>query len=173
MSTHKHGSQLSKKQKSSAEKVKRAISLAMDDEDAFFGRVIKINMARAIVLTWDHEKKRHLEVQATLPNKRKCVIRINDLVNLARSHPDWEVQVALDPKRIAELRKAGRIPAELATETSSASSSGPKDDSGIEFDYEGVEEDEELNEAVTLAAGGGKASKKSVEIDEEVDVDAI
>ena len=172
MSTYKHGSQMTKKQKSSAEKVKRAIALAMDDEDAFFGRVVKINMARAVVLTWDYKTKRHLEVQATLPNKRKCVIRVNDLVNLAPSHPNWEIQVALDPKRASELRKAGRITAELATEASS-SSGAAQEDAGIEFDYEGVEETEEMNEAVALAAGGGKASKKSVEVDEEVDVDAI
>lgn len=170
----KHGAQLSKRQKSSAEKQKRAVSVAMEDDDAYFGRVLKINMARCVVNIWDHTKKRHIEVQARLPNKRKGVIRINDLVNLAPSHPDWEVQVAIDPKRISDLRKEGRITAELATEASIASKGGPVDDAGIEFDYEGLEEKEVEDEEALAAAAGGKGGKKSVAIDaEEVDVDNI
>ena len=165
----KHGAQLSKRQKTSLANQKRALSVALDDSDAYFGRVTKINMGRCVVNIWDHEKKRHIEVQAVLPNKKKGFIRINDLVNIAPSHPDWEVQIALDSKAAADLRKSGRITAELATEAMA----GPaEDDIGIEFDYDGVEQKDDAEGAADSVVPGGKKGKK-VALDDDVDVDNI
>jgi hypothetical protein len=153
------------------------LATAVDDDTAYFGRVLKINMGRCVVNIWNHEKKRHMEVQARLPNKKKGIIRINDLVNLAPSHPDWEVQIAVDAKTVSDLRKSGRITAELATEASmgAGGKGAPStEDLGIEFDYEGLEQkgDEEAEAAALAAAGAGKGGKKVTE-DDEVDIDDI
>lgn len=174
----KHGAQLSKRQKTSLANQKRAVATALDDDEAYFGRVLKINMGRCVVNIWHHEKKRHMEVQARLPNRKKGIIRINDLVNLAPSHPDWEVQIALDSKTAADLRKSGRITAEIATEASVGGASGKGgavDDCGIEFDYDGLEQkDAEDEEALAALGGAGaKGGKKAVVEDDEVDVDNI
>jgi hypothetical protein len=170
----KHGAQLSKRQKTSLANQKRAVSTALDDEEAFFGRVLKINMGRCVVNIWNHEVKRHMEVQARLPNKKKGVIRLNDLVNIAPSHPDWEVQIALDSKMANDLRKSGRITAELAFEPvtgGAGKSSVPADDCGIEFDYDAVEE-KELEDEEALAAIASEKAKKGA-VDDDVDVDNI
>ena len=174
----KHGAQLSKRQKTAVVNQKHAVSNALEDDDAYFGRVTKINMGRCIVNIWDHQKKRHMEVQARLPNKKKGFIRINDLVNIAPSVPDWEVQIAVDSKTANDLRKKGRITAELAVEPSTigGKGAGAADDLGIEFDYDGVEEKDGEDEAASAAldaAGGGKGGKKAVVEDVDVDVDAI
>ena len=168
----KHGAQLSKRQKTALTNQKKQISTALDDEEAFFGRVIKINMGRAVVNIWDHEKRRHIEVQARLPNKKKGFIKLNDLVNIAKSHPDWEVQIALDAKAASQLRKAGRISAEIATEMSASSISGGKgipstEDLGIEFDYDGLADAEADEEALAVIR------EEKEDADAEVDVDAI
>ena len=168
----KHGAQLSKRQKTAVANQKKQVAVAIDDDDAFFGRVIKINMGRCVVNLWDHEKKRHIEVQARLPNKKKGFIKMNDLVNIAKSHPDWEVQIALDAKTTSQLRKAGRISAELASEMSTAA--GGKaipstEDLGIEFDYEGLADQEADEEALAAL----KLKEKQRDENEDVDVDAI
>lgn len=166
----KHGSQLTKAQKSSLRKQTASLSLALEDEAAFFGRVLKINMGRCIVNVWDHEKKRHIEVQAILPNRKKAIIKMNDLVNVAKSHPNWEVQVAIDSKTAMELRKKKRISPELATEITSTGMPASKmaADEGFEFDYEGVEQEEEVEVEAPKAA----AAKPTVE-EEDFDIDDI
>lgn len=163
----KHGAQQSKRQKTAAVNQKKQLEIAIDDDDAFFGRVLKINMGRCTVNVWDHEKKRHIEVQARLPNKKKGFIKMNDLVNIAKSHPDWEVQIALDTKTANQLRKTGRISSELAIEINSGIPS--TEDLGIEFDYEGVETTggvDDSNEAPL------KMKESKVDAD-DFDVDAI
>lgn len=166
----KHGSQLTKAQKSSLRKQTANISLALEDDAAFFGRVLKINMGRCTVNVWDHEKKRHIEVQAILPNRKKAIIKMNDLVNVAKSHPNWEVQVAIDSKTAMELRKKKRISPELATEVTTTGMPATKmaADEGFEFDYEGVEQQEDEVEVEAPTA------KKPVAVEEEdFDIDDI
>ena len=165
----KHGSQLTKAQKSSLRKQTANISLALEDESAFFGRIMKINMGRCTVNVWDHEKKRHMEVQAILPNRKKAIIKMNDLVNVAKSHPNWEVQVAIDSKTAMELKKKKRISPELAnasTADPSASKTAGGDD-GFEFDYEGVEQEEEEVEVEAPVA------KKAAVEEDDFDIDDI
>jgi hypothetical protein len=171
----KNSAQLSKRQKTSAANQKRAVSLAVEDDDAFFGRVVKINMARCVLNIWDHQKKRHIEVQATLPNKKKGIIRINDLVNVAKSHPNWEVQVAVDAKTIQELKKMKRISPELAVEPSGsmgAAASAVIAD-GFEFDYDGLEEKEDEDALAAQEAAMKEKKGSAVVEDDDVDVDAI
>lgn len=164
----KHGSQLTKAQKSSLRKQTSNVALALEDDDAFFGRVLKINMGRCTVNIWDHEKKRHVEVQAILPNRKKAIIKMNDLVNVAKSHPNWEVQVAIDSKTAVELRKKKRISPELANaSTADPSAAKAGGDEGFEFDYEGVEQEEE--EAVPEAP----TQKKAAIEEEDFDIDDI
>jgi hypothetical protein len=164
----KHGAQQSKRQKTASVNQKKQLDIALDDDTAFFGRVIKINMARCTVNLWDHEKKRHIEVQARLPNKKKGFIKMNDLVNLAKSNPDWEVQISLDAKAANQLRKAGRISAELATEIAAASGGAPStEDLGIEFDYEGVETAGDIDDSMA------PLKLKESKVDDDFDVDAI
>lgn len=168
----KHGAQLSKRQKTSQVNQKRRVDLALDDEEAYFGRVLKINMGRCVVKIWDHQKKRHVEVQARLPNKKKGFIKANDLVNIAPSHPDWEVQIAIDARNTAALRKAGRITAELAAEgpVGGAGQSAAPEDLGMEFDYSDFVGVEEGMDEEALATAVAEKSKKE---DEEVDIDTI
>lgn len=168
----KHGAQQSKRQKTASVNQKKQLDIALDDDTAFFGRVIKINMGRCTVNLWDHEKKRHIEIQARLPNKKKGFIKMNDLVNLAKSNPDWEVQIALDAKAANQLRKSGRISAELATENAAAS--GGKgipstEDLGIEFDYEGVETSGGVEDSIVVPL---KLKESKID-DDDFDVDAI
>jgi hypothetical protein len=165
----KHGSQLTKAQKSSLRKQTANISLALEDDAAFFGRIMKINMGRCTVNVWDHEKKRHIEVQALLPNRKKAIIKMNDLVNVAKSHPNWEVQVAIDSKTAMELRKKKRISPELANaSTADPLAAKAGGDDGFEFDYEGVEQEEEVEVEAPVAA----AKKVAVEED-DFDIDDI
>ncbi len=170
----KHGSQMSKAQKSREMKQKVHIHLALDDDSAYFGRVMKINMGRCVVNLWDHEKKCHREVQAVLPNRKRAIIKMNDLVNLAKSHPDWEVQVPVDSKTANELRKMKRISAELATDTTTVEkgkkgSAAAAVEDAFEFDYEGVEQEEEEVEADMPTKEKAKAS-----VDEDdFDIDDI
>lgn len=173
----KHGAQLSKRQKTAVINQKKMVSTAIDDEDAYFGRVIKINMGRCVLNVWDHEKKRHIEVQARLPNKKKGFIKMNDLVNVAKSHPDWEVQIAVDSKTANELRKAKRISPELAVEVTGISggvavSAAAQD--GFEFDYDGVKEEDDIDEEVIAATASAAASSSKAKVEEDdLDIDGI
>ena len=166
----KHGAQLSKRQKTAVINQKKMVSTAIDDEDAYFGRVIKINMGRCVLNVWDHEKKRHIEVQARLPNKKKGFIKMNDLVNVAKSHPDWEVQIAVDSKTANELRKAKRISPELAVEVTGISGAGVAVNAaaqdGFEFDYDGVKEEDDIDEEAISATAATSSSKAKVEEDD-------
>jgi hypothetical protein len=93
---------------------------------------------------------------------------MNDLVNLAKSNPDWEVQIALDAKAANQLRKSGRISAELATENAAATGGTSTEDLGIEFDYEGVEASGVVEDSMV------PLKLKESKIDEDdFDVDAI
>ncbi len=166
----KHGAQVSKRQKTSMANQKKQLDIAIDDTDAFFGRIVKINMGRCTVNIWDHElhPPRHVEVQARLPNKKKGFIKMNDLVNIAKSHPDWEVQIALDAKAANQLRKAGRISAELATETSGHGGGAPStEELGIEFDYEGIDTSKAVEDALV------PLKLKESRPDQDFDIDAI
>jgi hypothetical protein len=166
----KHGAQMTKKQRNCEEKTKRAISVAVDDGEAFFGRVLKINQNRCTLHLWDHELERHIEVQGVLPNKKKAVIRINDIVNVAKSSPDWEVQVSIDRKTATRLRKTNRITDTILNDGSAGGAGGPAED-GFEFDYESAPQ--QHLEAPEVIKKPKKAAALATVEEEDVDVDNI
>jgi hypothetical protein len=135
-SSQKTGAQLSKRAKQSEIARNKSVLLALDDEDAFFGRVTKINMNRATVTIWDHEKPGHYDIQATLPNKKKGFIQINDIVNVAKSSPDWEIQVAIDRKTAGQLHKAKRITDVIFNDIEASEEDA--NNIGFDFDYDAV-----------------------------------
>lgn len=163
----KHGAQQTKRQKTAAQNQNMAIEVALADDDAYFGRVLKINMGRCTVKMWDHTTRRHLEIQAILPNKKKGFIKMNDIVNLARSHPDWEVIIALSGSAVNELSKAGRITPEVEMNTSGA---GGVADAGFEFDYEPNATTEPTS---TITSKKDKVSHRIDALHEDIDIDAI
>jgi translation initiation factor IF-1 len=138
---------------------------AVDDGDAVFGRVTKLLGNRRFLVTyWDPKDRRHvLDIQATIA-KKKVRIDINDIVNIAGSGHDWEIQAQIDAKAANKLKKEGRISAELLLVAEKAADALGSD--ALEFDY--GEEEKESDDAVTVR--GGK--KADVELEDD-DINAI
>lgn len=171
----KVGAKVSKTAKRAEKKNKSNLHIAVEDDDAVFGRVTKILGNRRFLVTyWDPENRRHIvDIQATIA-KKKVRIDINDIVNIAGSGRDWEIQAQIDPKSANKLKKEGRISAELLLATENAPVRAAGGDA-LEFDYG---EDEEKGEESDSDAEEEKpkkaAPKKVVEADlDDGDIDAI
>lgn len=161
----KYGAKLGRFKKAAIANQKKQTAEALADPDTFYGKVIRINMARCVVRVWDHKKKTHEEVQARLPNKHKGYIKTNDVVLIVPSSPDWEVQVSIvDRKAIKELVRTKRLSEELAAEGALNDI-----DTGVVF-----EEDDEAEDG--FAIGGDDADdlaakKRKDALVEDVDVE--
>ncbi len=174
----KVGAKVSKTAKRAEKKNKSNLHIAVEDDDAVFGRVTKVLGNRRFLVTyWDPENRRHIvDIQATIA-KKKVRIDINDIVNIAGSGRDWEIQAQIDPKSANKLKKEGRISAELllATENAPVKAAGGGD--ALEFDYGDDEERGEESDPDTEEAkpkkGEALKGKKVVEDLEDADIDAI
>jgi hypothetical protein len=171
----KVGAKVSKTAKRAERKNKSNLRTAAEDEEAVFGRVTKVLGNRRFLVTyWNAEDKRHvLDIQATIA-KKKVRININDIVNIAGSGREWEIQAQIDPKTANKLKKEGRISAELllATENAPVKAAGGGD--ALEFDYgESEEEGEESDSDAEEAKPKKAAPKKVLEDLEDADIDAI
>jgi translation initiation factor IF-1 len=174
----KVGAKVSKTAKRAERKNTSNLRVAVEDDGAVFGRVTKVLGNRRFLVTyWDPENRRHIvDIQATIA-KKKVRIDINDIVNIAGSGRDWEIQAQIDPKSANKLKKEGRISAELllATENAPVKAAGGGD--ALEFDYgddeeKGEESDSDAEEAKPKKAEAAKG-KKVVEDLEDADIDAI
>jgi translation initiation factor IF-1 len=174
----KVGAKVSKTAKRADRKNKSNLRVAVEDDDAVFGRVTKVLGNRRFLVTyWDPENRRHVvDIQATIA-KKKVRIDINDIVNIAGSGREWEIQAQIDPKSANKLKKEGRISAELllATENAPVKAAGGGD--ALEFDYGEDEEGEESDsdgEEAKPKKGEALKGKKVVDAElEDADIDAI
>ena len=168
--SQKTGAQLSKRAKQGEISKNKRVAMALDDQSAFFGRVLKINMNRCTVTLWDHERGGHYEIQATLPNKKKGFIQINDIVNLAKSNPDWEIQVSIDRKTAASLHKEKRITDAIFNEIEVSKdprvASGTTSDIGFDFEYDALADS-------SNAAPEVRFDEKKINDEIDIDIDAI
>ena len=145
-----------------ASKQERERKIALSDDSATYGRVIKMLGNRQCRVIVPDASSRLIEVRATWPKKR-ATISVDDIVVVATSGSVYEITVTMDPKTAHKLSKEKRLHPELLL---TGEQMAAKDDAGIEFDYEGVpdvkegekEEDEE----------GGKERE-----DVEIDIDDI
>lgn len=176
MSTQKVGAKVSKTAKRAERKNTSNLRVAVDDDDAVFGRVTKVLGNRRFLVTyWDATNRRHVaDIQASIA-KKKVRIDINDIVNIAGSGSAWEIQAQIDAKAANKLKKEGRISAELihAAENAAVAAAGGGD--ALEFIYDEEEGKNEEDEEEKPKAPA-RAKKGAVEVDadlEDDDIDAI
>lgn len=164
----KYGAKLGRFKKAAIANQKKQTAEALLDPEVFYGKVIRINMTRCVVRVWDYTKKTHIEVQARLPNKHKGFIKADDVVVIVPSHPDWEVQVAIDRKAIKELLRLKRISDELAADGAVV------EDEGVVFDENTDEEDGfAIGETRDTDFAAAPSKKAATSREADVDVDAI
>lgn len=175
----KVGAQMSKTKKRAERRNNQNTSLALDDDEAIFGRVTKALGNRQFLVTiWDSGKNKHIvDVRCTIP-KKKVRIDINDIVNVAGDGEFWEIQAQLDSKLVSKLKKEGRISADLAR--TSDSNTEVSQDVGIEFDYEDeAGENNEIKPQVkdkkdkASMKGASRSSKLEAVLDEDLDDEDI
>jgi translation initiation factor IF-1 len=173
----KVGAKVSKTAKRAERKNTSNLRVAVEDDSALFGRVTKLLGNRRFLVTyWDPKDRRHVpDIQVSIA-KKKVRIDINDIVNIAGSGRDWEIQAQIDAKAANKLKKEGRISAELLLSAESALDKAARGGDGLEFIYE---EDEEKEETEAEEAAKPKAPvrvKKLVEVEgdlEDGDIDDI
>jgi translation initiation factor IF-1 len=137
----KVGAKMSRTKQRANRKNDSNLSIAVDDEEAMFGCVTKILGNRQFLVTiWDSaSNKQIVDIRATIP-KKKVRIDVNDIVNVAGSGKEWQIQAQLDSKTVNKLKKDGRIKdsiLRLAQNTKEEDN-----DVGIEFVHDEEEEDE-------------------------------
>lgn len=133
---------ISKSKGRKAVKEERYRSVAISDDTAIYGRVIKALGQRQFRVILPDATKRLVEVTAKIPKKR-ALINITDIVLLASSGSNYEIQASMDRKTMNVLAKEKRLhPDLLVAETwdSSKKEMILKDDLGIEFDHDSNEE---------------------------------
>lgn len=169
----KVGAKVSKTAKRAERRNTSNLRVAVDDDSALFGRVTKLLGNRRFLVTyWDPNDRRHVpDIQVSIA-KKKVRININDIVNIAGSGKDWEIQAQIDAKAASKLKKEGRISAELLIRTDAADKAAGVDDV-LEFIYEEDEEKEGDEEAVTTAHVRLKRVGKMEGDLEDGDIDGI
>ena len=137
-----NNSQITSKSKGrKAAKEERYRGIAVTDDSAIYGRVIKALGQRQFRVIVPDRSKKLVEVTAKIPKKR-ALINISDIVVVASSGNNYEIQASMDRKTLHILTKEKRLhPDLMAAETwdSNTKQVVLKDDLGIEFDYEGLE----------------------------------
>jgi translation initiation factor IF-1 len=133
------------------EKVRR---IALSDDDALYGRVIKALGQRQFRIILPDASMRLIEVTAKIPKKRSLIGEM-DIVVVAASGTTYEIQGTMDKKTAHTLVKEKKLHPDLlvAGDWDSTKKEVVKDDGDvIEFDYEGLDvkkdddEDESDNE---------------------------
>jgi translation initiation factor IF-1 len=149
----KVGAKVSKTAKRAERRNTSNLRVAVEDDSALFGRVTKLLGNRRFLVTyWDPTDRRHVpDIQVSIA-KKKVRININDIVNIAGSGKDWEIQAQIDAKAASKLKKEGRISAELLIRAENPADKAAGVDDVLEFIYEEDEEEgAEGEEAVTTA----------------------
>ena len=177
----KIGGKVSRTKKRAERKNNSNLNIAIEDEEAVFGCVTKILGNRQFLVTiWDtNENKQIIDIRATIP-KKKIRIDVNDIVNVAGSGKEWQIQAQLDSKTVNKLKKEGRITdsiLRLAQKTTEE-----EDDGGIEFVQEDEEEEESTNANTNKKPtkrekeskkGGERSSQLQAALEEDYDDDDV
>ena len=139
---------LSKSKGRKAAKQERIRKIALTDDSALYGRVVKALGHRYFRIILPDASMRLIEVTAKIPKKR-ALITESDIVIVAESGTDYEIHGTMDRKTAHTLAKEKKIHPDLlaAGDWDSSKKEVVKEDSdGIEFDYEGLEVKEEVEE---------------------------
>lgn len=146
-------------------KMRRDRLVALEDDAALFGRVIKALGNRQFRVVVPNSKKQLTEVVAKIPKARVRVC-LNDIVVMGHDEfRNFEIQCPMSSKDASRLHKERRLhPAlllggEWDTEKAKKIEMKEPEDEGFEFDYEGVEEgtgfsDDDEAEKQKMAAAG-------------------
>lgn len=138
----KNTENLSKSKGRKSVKEERYRKIALSDETATYGRVIKALGQRQFRVVLPDASSRLIEVRATIPKKRS-IISVDDIVVVANSGAVYEIQATMDRKTAHILSKEKRIHPELMM---TGEQMMAKEEIGIEFDYEGIDVVEERGE---------------------------
>jgi translation initiation factor IF-1 len=165
----KNTENVSKSKGRKAVKEERIRKIALTDQDATYGRVLKAMGQRQFRVILPDASKRLIEVRATIPKKR-ALINVDDIVIITPSGSEYEIHASMDRKAAAQLSKEKKLHPDLLVVGEWDPNKGamaPTNDVGIEFDYEGLpatqeKEKEEWND--------GDVNKKA---DVDLNVDDI
>ncbi len=156
---------LSKSKGRKAAKQERVRKIALSDDSALYGRVIKVLGHRYFRIILPDASMRLIEVTAKIPKKR-ALIGESDIVVVATSGTDYEIHGAMDRKTAHTLVKEKKIHPDLVAggewDPTKKEVVKMENDAGIEFDYEGLEVKEEIEE-----------DESEVEKEKELNIDDI
>ena len=139
----KNEQSLSKSKGRKAAKQERVRKIALSDDSALYGRVIKALGNRHFRIILPDASMRLIEVIAKIPKKR-AMITESDIVVVATSGADYEIHGSMDRKTAHTLVKEKKIHPDLlaAGDWDGTKKEVVKEESdGIEFDYEGLKEE--------------------------------
>lgn len=136
----KNTENVSKSKGRKAAKEERIRKIALTDQDATYGRVLKAMGQRQFRVCLPDASKRLIEVRATIPKKR-ALINVDDIVIITPSGSEYEIHATMDRKIAAQLSKEKKLHPDLLIAGEWDPNKGvmaPANDVGIEFDYEGL-----------------------------------
>lgn len=140
---------LSKSKGRKAVKQERVRKIALSDTSALYGRVVKALGHRYFRIILPDASMRLIEVTAKIPKKR-ALITESDIVIVAESGTDYEIHGTMDRKTAHTLVKEKKIHPDLLAggewDSTKKEVVKQENDCGIEFDYEGLEVKEEVDE---------------------------
>ena len=132
--------------------MKRDRIVALDDDIALFGRVIKALGNRQFRVVVPNSKKQLTEVVAKIPKARVRVC-LNDIVVIGHDEfRNFEIQCPMSSKDASRLHKERRLhPAlllggEWDTEKAKKIEIKEPEEEGFEFDYEGIDEQNSISD---------------------------
>jgi translation initiation factor IF-1 len=151
-----------------AVKQERYRAMALGDDQAVYGKVIKVLGFRQFHVVLPDASKRLIEVRATVPKKR-ALINTDDIVIVAPNGATYEIQATMDRKTANNLVKEKKMHPDLLSNVEVDSARGivkkvDDNDCGIEFDYTGMKENDEFVK---------EEDKDSVGEDADVNIDEI
>lgn len=147
----KNQQNMTKSKARKAVKQERYQKVALSDDSAIYGRVIKaLGQRQFRVIVPDQVSRKLIEVTAKIPKKRS-LITVGDIVVTAASGTSYEIQANMDKKAIHMLEKEKKIHPDLLAAADWDSSKNQvilKNDAGFEFDYEGLPDVKEEREEI-------------------------
>jgi translation initiation factor IF-1 len=146
----KNQQNISKSKGRKAVKEEKIRKIALSDDDALYGRVIKSLGQRQFRIILPDASMRLIEVTAKIPKKRSLITE-SDIVVVATSGTAYEIQGTMDKKTAHTLAKEKRLHPDLLVagdwDSTKKEVVKQENDGGIEFDYDGLETKEgELSE---------------------------
>ncbi len=151
-----------------AVKQERYRAIALSDDEAIYGKVIKVLGFRQFHVVLPDASKRLIEVRATVPKKR-ALINTDDIVVVAPNGSTYEIQATMDRKTANHLVKENKMHPDLlltveVDPTKGVVKKSEENDVGIEFDYSDVKEEQKFEEEDDGDSVGG--AEREINIDD-------